>query len=199
MRVALYARISTHDGRQSLENQLDELRRFVDQRAPDWHKAGEYTDQESGANDRRPGLEKLMGDAAHEAFELALVWDLSRLTRGGPAKAFEYISRLKAWGVDVWSLKEPHFRTSGPLGDVFIAIAAHIGREERRTMQDRIKAGIVAARKKGTVFGRPVKYLDPGRMIRYMEEGRSMKEISQLENVGVATVHRHLAKLKGHK
>lgn len=205
MKVALYARISTHDGRQNLENQLGELRQFVDGQViqppytndPWWKVTGEYTDQDSGANDRRPGLDKLLKDAGAGAFKLVLVWDLSRLTRGGPAKAFEYISRLKQYGVEVWSLKEPHFRTSGPAGDVFIALAAHIAREERRVMQERINAGISRARKAGKHFGRPWIRLDPARLIRYMEEGRSFREMAKLEKACIATVFRRCHQLKG--
>lgn len=200
MRVALYARISTNDGRQHLENQLRELWDFINhnQKGQDWAVTKVYTDEISGASDRRPGLDKLIEEAGGY-FDLVLVWDLSRLTRGGPAKAFEYISRLKKRGVEFWSLKEPHFRTSGPdgVGEVFIALAAHIAREERRVMQQRIVAGMERARKAGKTFGRPSKRLDPGRLLRYIEEGRSVREIARLEKATPATVQRRLTKLKG--
>jgi DNA invertase Pin-like site-specific DNA recombinase len=202
--IALYARVSTTDGRQHLENQLQAMREFVaDDPAPPsfpraWKITGEYTDLQSGADDHRPGLADLMADARARRFDLVLVFDLSRLTRGGPAKAFEYISSLKRHGVEFWSLKEPHFRTSGPegMGEVFIALAAHIAREERRAIRERIRAGLARARKEGKQIGRPAKRLDPGRLLRYLAEGKSQREIARLEKSTPTTVQRHLARLR---
>jgi len=198
VRAALYARISTNDGRQHAANQLDELIEFA--LAQHWHVFQSYVDEESGAVDERVALKRLLTDAQTRKFDVLLVWDLSRLTRGGPAKAFEYIERLKKCGVDFWSLKEPHFRTSGDgVGDVFIALAAHIAREERRVMRQRIMAGMARARKDGKAIGRPAAQLDPGRLLRYIEEGLSIRRIAELENSTPATVHRRLARLKAAK
>ena len=56
MRAAVYARVSTVD--QKPENQLQELRRYVQARG--W-TAAEYVDRGvSGAKDRRPALDQLV-------------------------------------------------------------------------------------------------------------------------------------------
>ena len=58
MKVAAYARVSTND--QTAENQLLELRRYVQARG--W-TAVEYVDTGvSGAKDRRPALDQLVAD-----------------------------------------------------------------------------------------------------------------------------------------
>ena len=58
MKVAVYARVSTHD--QTAENQLIELRRYVAARG--W-SAFEYVDHGvSGSKDRRPALDQLVAD-----------------------------------------------------------------------------------------------------------------------------------------
>ena len=56
MRAALHVRVSTLD--QNLDNQLDELRKYVTQRG--WGEAAEYPDRASGAKDRRPALDDLL-------------------------------------------------------------------------------------------------------------------------------------------
>jgi len=62
MRAAIYARVSTLD--QEPENQLAELRRYVEARG--WGEATEYVDHGiSGARERRPALDRLVRDAAH--------------------------------------------------------------------------------------------------------------------------------------
>ena len=52
MRVGIYARVSTSSGSQTCENQLLELRRYCQARG--WIVHAEYTDEMSGAKDRRP-------------------------------------------------------------------------------------------------------------------------------------------------
>jgi DNA invertase Pin-like site-specific DNA recombinase len=59
--AAIYARVSTSNGSQTCENQLLELRRYCDARG--WMVYAEYTDEISGAKDRRPGLDRLLLDA----------------------------------------------------------------------------------------------------------------------------------------
>lgn len=77
MRAALYGRVSTFD--QEPENQLAELRRYVDARG--WTSV-EYVDRGvSGAKDRRPELDRLLADARRRRFDALVVWRLDRLGR----------------------------------------------------------------------------------------------------------------------
>ena len=74
-RVALYARVSTHD--QTPENQLLELRRYVAARG--W-TAVEYVDTGvSGAKDRRPALDQLVADVRRHRVQAVVCWRLDRL------------------------------------------------------------------------------------------------------------------------
>jgi DNA invertase Pin-like site-specific DNA recombinase len=84
-RIALYARVSTskcekcgkrrsdHDALdheykgQDSEVQLRELREYVELRG--WQIVEIYTDSVSGTKNSRPGLDKLMGDAARRRFD----------------------------------------------------------------------------------------------------------------------------------
>src|SRR5712691_9111084 len=72
MRAALYARVSTLD--QEPENQLQELRRYVQARG--W-TGQEYVDRGvSGAKDRRPALDQLLADARRRRFDVLVCWRL---------------------------------------------------------------------------------------------------------------------------
>jgi len=190
-RAAIYARVSTDDGRQDVTNQLRQLRDYAQKM--DWTLAGEFCDQISGASEARPQLDQLMRAAAARAFDVVLIWDLSRLTRGGPAAAFQIVERLKAAGVELWSFREEHFRTAGPAGSLLIAIAAWIAQEERRTMQARIKAGISRARAAGVVVGRPRRLLPVGAELRKMQaEGATLRELAEQFSVGKSTIERRM-------
>src|SRR5260221_131622 len=77
VKVAIYARVSTVD--QEPENQLQELRRYVEARG--W-AAVEYVDRGvSGAKDRRPALDALLTDAKRRRFDALVCWRLDRLGR----------------------------------------------------------------------------------------------------------------------
>src|SRR5438876_7728076 len=77
MKAAIYARVSTVD--QEPENQLQELRRYVEARG--W-TAVEYVDRGvSGAKDRRLALDQLLADAKRRRFDVVVCWRLDRLGR----------------------------------------------------------------------------------------------------------------------
>ena len=77
MKAAIYARVSTLD--QEPENQLQELRRYVEARG--WLPT-EYVDRgASGAKDRRPALDQLLAEAKRRRFDVLVCWRLDRLGR----------------------------------------------------------------------------------------------------------------------
>lgn len=75
--MALYIRVSTVD--QNCELQLRELQEYAARQ--DWHVVEVYEDVMSGAQSRRPGLTRLMADAAARRFRCVLAWKLDRFGR----------------------------------------------------------------------------------------------------------------------
>src|SRR5512142_2373749 len=100
-RAAIYARVSTFD--QEPENQLAELRRYVDARG--W-TATEYVDRGvSGSKDHRPALDKLTADAKRRRFDVLIVWRLDRLGRN-LRHLILLLDELHALGISFISLAE---------------------------------------------------------------------------------------------
>src|SRR5215470_10587425 len=153
IRTAIYARVSTSDGRQEAENQLAQLRQFAE--SPTWETAAEYIDHDSGGRADRAEFRRMFADAAQRKFDLVLVWALDRFTREGVAETFEYIKRLTLHGVQFVSFTEEHFRTTGPAGKLMIAVAAWIAKQERVRISERVKAGLNRAKVRGTRSGNP--------------------------------------------
>ena len=78
IRVALYARVSTPD--QNIDVQLAELRALAAARGT--AVVSEYTDVGiSGVKASRPGLDRMLLDAASGRFNLLLVWKIDRVGR----------------------------------------------------------------------------------------------------------------------
>ena len=70
--VALYARVSTKDKGQDVENQFAQLREFCERQG--WVIHDEYMDDESGTKGRREraGFARLFEDAGKRKFDVVL-------------------------------------------------------------------------------------------------------------------------------
>src|SRR5713226_4431848 len=135
MRAAIYARVSTVD--QEPENQLQELRRYVEARG--W-TAAEYVDRGvSGAKDRRPALDRLLADARRRRFDVVVCWRLDRLGRN-LKHLITLLDDLQALGVAFVSLAEGIDATT-PAGRLQMQILGAIADYAERGMMLRVRAG----------------------------------------------------------
>ena len=130
--------------------------------------------------------------AARREFDVIVTWALDRLSREGVAQTFEHIKNLLSYGVQYISYTEPHFRTTGPAGELMIAIAAWIAQQERIRLSERTRAGLQRARKAGRIGGRPTLVVDRERIARLDEEGLSTREIGEEMGISAASVCRIL-------
>ena len=150
LRAALYVRVSTTD--QTLENQLPELRRYVEDRG--W-SALEYADEGvSGTAHRRPALDQLVTDARRRRFDVLVCWRLDRLGRS-LKHLVTLLDDLAALGVAFVSLHEGIDATT-PAGKLQMHILAAIAEFERARIAERVVAGLERARRQGKRLGRPV-------------------------------------------
>jgi hypothetical protein len=78
MRVALYARVSTHD-QHTLAMQMDAMREFAIRRG--WIVTDAIEEIGSGATDHRPKRQALLTAARRRQLDIILVWKLDRWGR----------------------------------------------------------------------------------------------------------------------
>jgi DNA invertase Pin-like site-specific DNA recombinase len=139
--VVGYARISTGD--QTLNLQLDALEKAG------CHKI--FTDQCSGAKDKRPGL-----DAALDQLrpgDTLVVWKLDRLGRSAQ-KLVTLMNEFNDDNICFKSLTDG-IDTTTSMGKLIYTIMAAFAENERNLIVERTRAGINAARARGNVGGRP--------------------------------------------
>src|SRR6266516_734003 len=149
MKGAIYARVSTFD--QEPENQLQELRRYVEARG--WTEK-EYVDRGvSGAKDRRPALDALVSDAKRRRFDVLVCWRLDRLGRN-LRHLVTLIEELQSLGIAFVSLGEGIDCTT-PAGKLQLHILAALAEFERGRIRERVCAGLQRARTQGKRLGRP--------------------------------------------
>jgi DNA invertase Pin-like site-specific DNA recombinase len=149
MRAGIYARVSTFD--QEPENQLQELRRYVEARG--W-TSSEFVDRGvSGSKDRRPALDTLLSDAKRRRFDVLVCWRLDRLGRN-LRHLVTLLEDLRAIGISFVSLGEGIDCTT-PAGKLQLHILAALAEFERERIRERVVAGLERARAQGKRLGRP--------------------------------------------
>src|ERR1700686_2420472 len=116
--------------------------------------------------------------ASRRKFDTLLFWSLDRLSREGVLETLQHLSRLTGYGVGYRSFTEQYFDSCGAFRDAVIAAIATVAKQERVRIWERTKAGLAAARARGTVLGRPRISLDTAELKRLRAEGYSLRAIA---------------------
>ena len=183
-RAAVYVRVSTHD--QEVENQLEELRRYIAARG--W-EAHEYVDEGvSGALEQRPALDELLRDAKRRRFDVLVCWRLDRLGRS-LKHLITLLDDLQALGVAFVSLAEGIDATT-PAGKLQMHILGAISEFERARCAERVRAGLARVRREGRRLGRPP--VQVSREAVDSVRGLPVREAARRLGVSRSTAHRVL-------
>jgi DNA invertase Pin-like site-specific DNA recombinase len=187
-RAAIYVRVSTD--RQTVENQLRELRQIAERRG--WEVVKEYNDAGiSGSKGRngRPGLDEMLKDAQRRRFDVIMSWAIDRLGRS-LIDLLGTIQQLEACGVDLY-LDQQAIDTTTPTGRLMFQITGAFAEFERSMIRQRIRAGLRRAVEAGKQLGRPK--IDPAlekRIQSQLRAGKGMLAIARECKVGTGTVQR---------
>lgn len=185
MRAAIYARVSTLD--QEPENQLAELRRYVEAR--NW-PAVEYVDRGvSGSKKSRPALDRAMADARRRRFDVLLCWRLDRLGRN-LKHLIEVLDELRVLGVEFVTLGGEGVDTTTAAGKLQLHILAALAEFERDRLGERVQAGVERARANGVKFGRPQIPVTAEQLSAV--QGLTIREAARRLGVSPATAYRRL-------
>jgi len=185
-RLIGYARVSTSD--QDIRLQLDALR------GAGCRDAEIFLDTASGALPARPGLEACIqvlmpGDTL-------VVWRLDRLGRS-MAHLVTLIEGLLHRQVGFRSLGDGAIDTTTASGELVFNIFSALAQFERRLIQERTRAGLVAARARGKIGGRrPVRPDNPRVQMAYAlytAQSLTAAEICQALRISPATFYRYVA------
>jgi len=140
-----YMRVSSDNDRQTTDLQRDALLEAgVDPRQL-------FADKASGARDDRPGLQQAL--AYVQPGDCLVVWKLDRLGRSLP-HLLQIVTTLQAQGVAFRSLTA-QMDTTTPQGAFLFSVFGALAQYERALTQERIKAGLAAAKRRGKRGGRP--------------------------------------------
>lgn len=197
-KVALYARVSTHDKDQNPENQLVLLRREAERAGDTVYK--EYVDEKSGGHSNRKAFQEMMKDAGKRRFDLVRVFALDRFSSEGIEKVFEHTAALEQAGVAFWSYCEPTLNTTGPMASLMKSILAWAAGYRNQRHSENVRLG--QARKRAEVeatgeqyrHGRRATDLDVVAQVKRLgAEGLSQRRIAAQVKLSVGTVNKYLS------
>jgi DNA invertase Pin-like site-specific DNA recombinase len=178
-----YARVSTDD--QNLDLQRDALQAAGCERV--------FEDMVSGARADRTGLITLM--SMLRAGDTVVIWRLDRLGRS-LKNLIELVERLEAAKVGLRSLQESIDTTSSG-GKLVFHLFGALAEFERNLIRERTQAGLVAARARGRMGGRP-KRLDPVKLALavklHRERNHTVEEICKMMGISKSTLYNYLDK-----
>src|SRR5258707_7820287 len=188
LRVALYARVSTHD-QQTLPLQIRALREYAAKR--DWTIVAQIREVGSGASQRE--LRKsLIAAARRREIDVVLVWRLDRWGRS-VADLVSTLQELQHLGVAFVSLTEALDLTT-PAGRAMAGLLAVFAEFEREILRERTRAGLAQARLNGKRLGRPeTAGLQAAEIRKLYRAGASKSEIARRLEIGRTSVRRILA------
>jgi DNA invertase Pin-like site-specific DNA recombinase len=176
-----YARVSTHD--QTLNLQQDALT-----------KAGctkIFTDTASGAQTERKGLEQALSYVRKG--DTFVVWRLDRLGRSLP-HLITTMTDLEDRGIGFKSLTE-NIDTTTSGGKLIFHIFGALAEFERNLIRERTQAGLIAARKRGRIGGRPKALTQRQILIAqslYDDPKNSILEICRTLKISKVTLYRYI-------
>jgi DNA invertase Pin-like site-specific DNA recombinase len=189
-RAAVYARVSTSD--QTVDSQLDALRSYCQRRGLE---AVEFIDHGvSGAKDKRPALDAMLCAVRRREVDCVVITKLDRLARS-VRHLCELADAFEKLGVQLIALDQD-LNTATSSGRLLFGVLAVVAQFERDLIRERTRAGLAAAKRRGTHCGRPVTATTDERRARAQrmrESGQSLRYIAGVLGVSAASVHRMLS------
>ena len=191
LRVALYARVSTHD-QQTLPLQIRALREYAAKRR--WTIVAQIKEVGSGASQRKLRA-TLLASARRREIDVVLVWRLDRWGRS-VADLVSTLQELQHLGVAFVSLTEALDLTT-PAGRAMAGLLAVFAEFERGILRERVRAGLDHARQQGKRLGRPPSVVHCAvEAQKLYRRGSSKSEIARRLQISRTSVRRLLAQKK---
>ena len=191
-----YCRVSTRE-----QNEDRQLIAMQEMNVP---LSNVFLDKQSGKDFERPEYKRMLSMV--KKGDVIYVKSIDRLGRNYKDIIEQWKLITKDMGVDLCILDMPILDTRNGkdlmgtfLSDIVLAILSYVSENERVNIRQRQAEGIAAAKKRGVIFGRPVKKppVNFQNIIRRWEGGElSIKEAVELCDMSESTFYRRLREFR---
>lgn len=181
-RVIGYCRVSTEE--QNLDMQEQAIQKYADEKGLEFIL---YVEKISSREEKRVELEHAIKATTNG--DVLVVYKLDRLAT---KELYTLTEQLNDKGVEFVSIHDA-FDTTTPTGKAMFGMLAVFAELERDIIQQRTKAGLESARKRGRVGGRPAIDEKTKKHVKALfETGESASDIAKEYGIGRATVYKIL-------
>ena len=184
MIAAIYTRLSPTAKKNDTINQERDLLEYC--KRSGWEVYQIYKDvQVSGSlkGVDRPKFKQMMLDASKKKFEVVLFWSLDRFSREGTYETMTYLRTLSEYGVGFKSYSEPTLDTTNEMiRNIVLTVMAELAKQEKKRIVERTIAGLITARAKGKILGRPT----VTRKTKKRPNPVTMEELKQMSMQGLS-------------
>lgn len=201
-RVCIYARVSSSNGTQDYQRQINDLTAFASQNNCEVLKV--FAEMVSGAkkNSERPALMELIDFVNTNAIDKVLVTELSRLGRDTlqTLQTIELLNQNKILlyiqNYNIETLTAD--KEINPMSQFLITILAEVARMERKTIRERVESGYKNHLANGGSVGRRVGYKKDNEAmkvqysedIKLLRKGYSLRNITKITGTSVNTLRK---------
>jgi DNA invertase Pin-like site-specific DNA recombinase len=190
-KVIGYCRVSTD--RQDADRQIGEILTYCDR---EQLSAPVIVREMASGVKERPELERILNNL--QDGDTILVWELSRLTRGGVGCLFAIVEQVRKAHARLVETKSGTIIDSTVAGEAYVFALGLAGRIEREMISSRTKSALQARKRAGVKLGRPAgkSKLDDLRkeIEKYQKLGLNKTSIAKLVGCTRATYLHWLAK-----
>lgn len=189
--IACYLRVSSRS--QTHDSQREVLGQWLAAHGIDLDRVQWYVDTESGRKMSRPAFDQLRADIFSGVVKTVIVYKLDRLAR----RLREGLDLLCDWsdaGVRVVSVTQS-LDLSGTVGKMVAAVLLALAQIEAEYREERQRAGIAVAKRKGVYKGRRpgTSKADADRAKKLKAKGLTVAEVATALGISGRTAARYLA------
>lgn len=201
-RVCIYGRVSSSNGTQDYQRQINDLTAFANQN--NYEVVRVFAEQISGAkkNSERPALMELVDFVNTNDIDKVLVTELSRLGRD-TLQTLQTIELLNQNKISLY-IQNYNIETLtpdkeiNPMSQFLITILAEVARMERKTIRERVESGYKNHLANGGSVGRKVGFRKSDQVmkdqytedIKLLRKGYSLRNIQKITGTSVNTLRK---------
>ncbi|ERK32544.1 MULTISPECIES: recombinase family protein [Clostridium] len=200
-----YVRISTNKESQKTDRQLITLRNYSEDNNFIFDRIFEERISGTVKAENRPQYDELKKQLRKD--DIIVITDIDRLGRSADDVMME-LKILKSKRIKVVALDVPHMNEWNTINDtslydmiidIVITLKAHMAQQEREKTVSRINQGLLVARQKGTVLGRPKVSLPKDFIKEYNkfkngDYGKiSAKGFAKMLGIGRSTLYKYIS------
>ena len=180
VKAGIYLRVSTKE--QDVGSQKIVIEEYCIKNHIEIYKT--YSDHGvSGTKDSRPELDNLLKDMRQKKFDAVVIYKLDRLGRS-LRHLIDVVAEFKNKGIRLVSISDNlDTANDNPMNRAFMQLLAVFSELERSIICERVRCGLLLARKNGKLLGRPSGSKDKrkrsisGYLLRYHQKSKEERRL----------------------